>query len=88
MKLPHWVTDPNLTDKERERALINYQLRLAALHNHPGGAISRLGLDAGFSIMYMRNTIARGTLSKRVRMAIQGLVGPEVFETTDTSTDL
>jgi len=89
MKLPHWVTDPSLTDKEREKALLTYQVKLAALHHHSSAAISRLGKDAGFSIMYMRSAITRGSMPRRSKMAIQALVGPEVFEVpTGTTTDL
>lgn len=89
MKLPHWVTDPSLTDKERAKALLTYQVKLAALHHSPSAAISRLGLDAGFSVMYMRNAITRGSMPKRARMAIQALTGPEVFEIpADAITDL
>lgn len=87
MNLPRWVTDPALTDEQRQKALVTYQIKLAALHNCPSAALSRLGTDAGFSTMYMRNTIGKGRLSKRAQMAIQALVGPEVFDTGATTTN-
>lgn len=79
MPLPTWVTDPSLDDDERAKRTLNYRLRQAALHLSPDGSLTHLSESAGFGSTYLRNCINRGRLPRSGILAIQSLVGFEVF---------
>lgn len=83
MKLPDWVTDPNLNEDERARQVLSYRLRLAALHIDPEGSLKRLGMAAGYSDQYMSICIGRGKLPQRAELAVRQVVGSEVFPTQE-----
>lgn len=80
MQLPKWVTDSSLSDQDREKQRINYYLRVAALHHNPHGSIVELSRAVGFFDTYLRNSINRGHLNRKAALAIEGLVGKEVFD--------
>ncbi len=79
MPLPKWVTDPVLTDQERTIRMLKYQLRLAALHHNEQGSLPELSEAAGFHDTYLRVSINRGHLSRKAALAVESVVGQEVF---------
>lgn len=80
MPLPHWADDPSLSDTDRIKMELNYKLRVAALHHNPYGSVVELSRDAGFFDTYLRNSINRGRLSRKAALAIESLVGKDVFD--------
>ncbi len=85
MSLPHWANDPSLSDTDRKKMELNYRLRVAALHHNPHGSVVELSRDAGFFDTHLRNSINRGRLSRKAALAIETLVGKDVFD-ADTAT--
>lgn len=81
MPLPIWVTDPGLSEAEKARALLNYRIRLAALHVDCFGSIHELSTRAGYASAYLGNVIRRGALPLRVELAIRQVVGADAFPT-------
>lgn len=86
MPLPKWVEDPSLSEKDRYKQILNYRLRIAALHHNSHGSLVELSRDVGFFDTYLRNSINRGRLSRKTALAIQGLVGKAVFDASSLST--
>lgn len=83
MPLPLWVTDPGLSEAEKARALLNYRIRLAALHVDCFGSINLLSARAGFATNYLGNVIRRGVLPRKCELAIRQVVGADVFPTEE-----
>lgn len=79
MQLPKWVTDPSLSEPDRNKRLLNYQIRQAALHHNAHGSIVELSRAAGFFDTYLRNSINKGRLPRKAALAVESLVGEEVF---------
>jgi len=79
MNLPPWVTDPALSDQDRTKRELRYRLILAAAYHNPHASIVQLSREAGFAGEHIRNCINRGQLPKKVSLAVEALVGPEIF---------
>lgn len=79
MNLPPWVTDPTISDEDRTKAELRFCLGLAALHHNAHGSLVQLSRAAGFSGEHIRNCINRGQLPKKVSLAVEALVGHDVF---------
>lgn len=81
MKLPDWVTDPNLTKDEANRAMAAFRIRSAALHHNRRGCIRELSIDSGFSPNYMSICASRGEIPRKVENAVRALIGTDAFPT-------
>lgn len=79
MKLPPWVTDPELTDQERTKREMRYLLGLAAAFHNQHASLVQLSKAAGYAGEHITNCINRGQLPKKVSLAVEALVGHDVF---------
>lgn len=79
MNLPDWITDPSITAEERTKCELRYRLILAAAFHNKYASVSKLGKAAGFSGQHLTNCINRAELPVKVGLAIEGLVGRDIF---------
>lgn len=82
MLLPQWVNDPNLSDEQKALNLMRLQIRLAAALHNREASLTQLSVAAGYSSNYLQTCLALKRLPQRAQLAIQGLVGREIFDLT------
>jgi len=82
MQLPHWVTDPSLSDEQRQLNLIRLQIRLAAALHNREASLTQLSIAAGYSCNYLQTCLALKRFPQRAQLAVQSLVGREIFDMT------
>lgn len=79
MNLPGWVNDPKLSGQDRTKRELRYRFGLAAQFHNQHASLVQLSKAAGFSGEHIRNCINRGQLPKKVSLAVEALVGHDVF---------
>lgn len=80
MRLPEWVSDPNLTPDARRSAMLNYRIRLAALHQNPTGSVRELSFASGCAKNYLHVVLSRGEISRKVALAVESVIAdPSIF---------
>jgi len=84
MPIPTWVNDPTLSDEDRQKQLLNFRLRLAALHHNKHASVTKLSVAAGYSEDYLATAITRGKLRLKAELAIRQIVGNEAFPEADS----
>lgn len=79
MNVPSWASDPSLDESTRQKMLLNYRLRVAALHHNPHGSLTELSVAAGFFRQHLHMCISRGTMSRKAELAVRAVIGEDVF---------
>lgn len=80
MVLPVWVNDPSLNEEDRRLMLLRFQIKMAALLHNKDGSLGPLSTAAGFSANYLQACLGRGSIPKRVLLAVKGVVGTQPFD--------